>query len=143
MPVLLWNDTAPAPGSKYTASYFARFPSVWSQGDFAAVHPLTGAVHILGRSDGTLNPGGIRFGSADVYGVVERWFAAEVAESLCVGQRRAGDGDESVFLFLVMREGVKLREKGLEGRIRESIARDLSKRHVPRYIFEVPDIPVS
>lgn len=105
--------------------------------------PADGSGAHLGPVGRHAEPGGIRFGSADVYGVVERWFAAEVAESLCVGQRRAGDGDESVFLFLVMREGVKLREKGLEGRIRESIARDLSKRHVPRYIFEVPDIPVS
>lgn len=143
VPVFLWSDSTPAPGAKYTSSYFARFPGVWAQGDFAAVHPQTRAVYILGRSDGVLNPSGIRFGSADIYGVVERWFAGEVVESLCVGQRRRQDGDERVFLFLLMREGVRLGEKGLEGRIREKIAGDLTKRHVPMYIFEVPDIPTT
>ncbi|KAI5461402.1 hypothetical protein BGZ63DRAFT_464023 [Mariannaea sp. PMI_226] len=143
VPIFLWNDTTPAPGAKYVSSYFSRFPNVWSQGDFAAVHPKTGALYILGRSDGVLNPSGVRFGSADIYGVVERWFANEVAESICVGQRRQQDGDESVFLFVLMREGVKLSEGGLEGRIKEKIARDLTKRHVPKYIFEVPEIPTT
>lgn len=143
VPLFLWNDTAPAPGEKYRSAYFARFPGVWAQGDFAAVHPTTRHIYILGRSDGVLNPGGIRFGSADIYAVLERWFAAEITESLCVGQRRPTDGDERVVLFLLMREGAKLKEKGLEEKIRERIGSDLTKRHVPRYIFEVPDIPVS
>ncbi|KAF4975195.1 hypothetical protein FZEAL_7980 [Fusarium zealandicum] len=142
IPLFLWNDTTPAPGEKYTSAYFARFPGVWSQGDFAAVHPETGHVHILGRSDGVLNPSGIRFGSADIYAVLEGGFAKEVAESLCVGQRRPRDGDESVFLFLLMKEGVKF-DQGLERRIRERVAKELTKRHVPRYIFEVPDIPTT
>ncbi|KAM5342417.1 hypothetical protein ACJ41O_013383 [Fusarium nematophilum] len=142
VPLFLWNDTSPAPGEKYTSAYFARFPGVWAQGDFAAVHPETGHVHILGRSDGVLNPSGIRFGSADIYAVIEGGFANEVAESLCVGQRRPKDGDESVVLFLLMREGVSF-DGELEGRIRERIARELTKRHVPRYIFQVPEIPVT
>jgi acetoacetyl-CoA synthetase len=143
VPLFLWNDTSPAPGAKYRAAYFARFPNVWAQGDFAAIHPTTRHVYILGRSDGVLNPSGVRFGSADIYAVLERWFAGEVVESLCVGQRRPSDADERVVLFLLMREGSRLREKGLEQRIRERIATDLTKRHVPQYIFEVPDIPVS
>lgn len=142
VPLLLWNDTSPAPGEKYTSAYFSRFPGVWSQGDFAAVHPVTGHVYILGRSDGVLNPSGVRFGSADIYAVLEAGFASEVAESLCVGQRRPEDHDESVVLFLLMKEGVEF-DSELDGRIRERIAKELTKRHVPKYIFEVPEIPVS
>jgi acetoacetyl-CoA synthetase len=142
VPLYLWNDTNPAPGKKYTSAYFDRFPNVWSQGDFAAVHPQTGHIHILGRSDGVLNPSGIRFGSADIYAVLEGSFAKEVAESLCVGQRRPQDHDESVVLFLLMKPGVKFNAE-LAGKIRERIAKELTKRHVPKYIFEVPDIPVS
>ncbi|KAF4986737.1 hypothetical protein FDECE_15795 [Fusarium decemcellulare] len=142
VPLFLWNDTAPAPGEKYTSAYFARFPDVWSQGDFAAVHPRTGHIHILGRSDGVLNPSGIRFGSADIYAVLEGGFATEVTESLCVGQRRPQDSDESVVLFLLMREGVRF-DAELEKKIRDRIAKELTKRHVPKYIFEVPEIPVT
>ncbi|KAM0561796.1 hypothetical protein ACHAPJ_002967 [Fusarium lateritium] len=142
IPLYLWNDTSPAPGEKYTSAYFARFPNVWSQGDFAAVHPQTGHIHILGRSDGVLNPSGIRFGSADIYAVIEGAFAKEVAESLCVGQRRPQDSNESVVLFLLMKQGVKF-DAELAKKIRERIAKELTKRHVPKYIFEVPDIPVT
>ncbi|EWZ93398.1 acetoacetate-CoA ligase [Fusarium oxysporum f. sp. radicis-lycopersici 26381] len=142
VPLYLWNDTTPAPGKKYTSAYFDRFPNVWSQGDFAAVHPQTGHIHILGRSDGVLNPSGIRFGSADIYAVLEGSFAKEVAESLCVGQRRPQDHDESVVLFLLMKPGVKFNAE-LASRIRERIAKELTKRHVPKYIFEVPDIPTT
>ncbi|KAF5555663.1 acetoacetate ligase [Fusarium napiforme] len=142
VPLYLWNDTTPAPGKKYTSAYFDRFPNVWSQGDFAAVHPQTGHIHILGRSDGVLNPSGIRFGSADIYAVLEGSFAKEVAESLCVGQRRPQDHDESVVLFLLMKPGVKFNAE-LSSKIRERIARELTKRHVPKYIFEVPDIPTT
>ncbi|KAF5965799.1 acetoacetate ligase [Fusarium coicis] len=142
VPLYLWNDTTPAPGKKYTSAYFDRFPNVWSQGDFAAVHPQTGHIHILGRSDGVLNPSGIRFGSADIYAVLEGSFAKEVAESLCVGQRRPQDHDESVVLFLLMKPGVKFNAE-LAGKIRERIAKELTKRHVPKYIFEVPDIPTT
>ncbi|CCT67101.1 related to acetoacetyl-CoA synthetase [Fusarium fujikuroi IMI 58289] len=142
VPLYLWNDTTPAPGKKYTSAYFDRFPNVWSQGDFAAVHPQTGHIHILGRSDGVLNPSGIRFGSADIYAVLEGSFAKEVAESLCVGQRRPQDHDESVVLFLLMKPGVKFNAE-LASKIRERIAKELTKRHVPKYIFEVPDIPTT
>ena len=142
MPIYLWNDTKPAPGAKYRSSYFSRFKDVWAQGDFCAIHPHTGALVMLGRSDGVLNPSGVRFGSSDIYAVVERWFANEIAESICVGQRRSTDADESVVLFLLMRPGVKL-DEALVGKIRQKISEDLTKRHVPKFIFEVPEIPVS
>lgn len=106
------------------------------------VHPKTGNIIMLGRSDGVLNPSGVRFGSSDIYGVVEKFFAEEVAESICVGQRREKDLDERVVLFLMMRPGKKLDEE-MVGRLRAVIARELTKRHVPRFVFEMPEVPVS
>ena len=106
------------------------------------VHPVTGGISFLGRADGVLNPSGVRFGSAEIYGVIERRFSDRVQDSLCVGQRRPQDADESVMLFLLMKPGHKFDEK-LVKEVKEAIATDLSKRHVPKYIFETPEIPVS
>jgi acetoacetyl-CoA synthetase len=142
MPCFFWGDARGAPpGSKYHSSYFDRFKHAWTHGDLCVVHPGTLNLHFLGRSDGVLNPSGIRFGSSEIYTVIESRFAAHVADSLCVGQRRPGDPDERVMLFLLMREGHEL-TRDLEARIKSVIARELSKRHVPRYIFETPEIPV-
>lgn len=144
IPAFFWGDKTPpaTPGSKYHAAYFARFDRVWAHGDFCCVHPVTGNIAFLGRADGVLNPSGVRFGSAEIYAVVERHFVDHIADSLCVGQRRPQDHDESVMLFLLMKPGQRF-DKRLEREIREAIARDLSKRHVPKYIFETPEIPVS
>lgn len=142
MPVFLWNDGPSTPGPKYTAAYFSRFTDAWAQGDFCAIHPKTGGIALLGRSDGVLNPSGVRFGSADIYAVVERHFGSLVAESICVGQRRPQDMDERVVLFLLMKPDVQL-SADLVARMRAAIATDLTKRHVPKFIFEVPEIPVS
>ncbi|KAI6782428.1 acetoacetyl-CoA synthetase [Emericellopsis cladophorae] len=142
VPLFLWNDGPKAPGPKYTSAYFSRFKNTWAQGDFCVIHPVTGNVNMLGRSDGVLNPSGVRFGSSDIYGVVEKYFADEIRESICVGQRRPQDQDERVVLFLLMREGRTL-TRGLVSDIRERIAKELNKRHVPKYIFEVPDIPTT
>ena len=142
VPLFLWGDNAPAPGAKYMNAYFGRFKNVWAQGDFCVIHPITKALHLLGRSDGVLNPSGVRFGSADIYAVLEKHFTKEVSESLCVGQRRPQDLDERVVLFLLMKNGVKM-DKDLVGRIKDAIARDMTKRHVPKFIFEMPEVPVS
>jgi hypothetical protein len=115
---------------------------VWAHGDFCVVHPVTGNISFLGRADGVLNPSGVRFGSAEIYSVLERHFADRVQDSLCVGQRRKQDSDESVMLFLLMKPGVKF-DRALVNQVRQAISADLSKRHVPRYIFETPEIPVS
>lgn len=145
-PCFLWNDNdgvaAGRPGSRYHAAYFARFDGVWAHGDFCMVHPSTRNIYFLGRADGVLNPGGVRFGSAEIYSVLERRFADRVADSLCVGQRRPADQDEAVMLFLLMRPGCCF-DAALVRQIREAIASDLSKRHVPKYVFETPEIPVS
>lgn len=147
IPCFFWGDNSPptnpaAPGTRYHSAYFARFSHVWAHGDFCVVHPVTGNIAFLGRADGVLNPSGVRFGSAEIYSVIERHFADRVQDSLCVGQRRPQDSDESVMLFLLMKAGHKF-DRGLVNEVRAAIARDLSKRHVPRWIFETPEIPVS
>jgi acetoacetyl-CoA synthetase len=146
MPCFFWGDTPPSgaatAGSKYHSSYFNRFEHVWTHGDFCIIHPTTSNIHFLGRSDGVLNPSGIRFGSSEIYAVIEAYFSNQVADSLCVGQRRSGDDDERVLLFLLMRKGQTL-SRGLTKQIQSTIAKALSKRHTPKYIFETPEIPAS
>ena len=143
--MVLHKDRPAAPeGSRYHDAYFARFRHVWAHGDFCMWHPVTGALDFLGRADGVLNPSGVRFGSAEIYAVLERHFADRVVDSLCVGQRRPGrDSDESVFLFLLLRPGQGGLDAALEADIKAAIARDLSKRHVPKYVFTTPAIPTT
>jgi acetoacetyl-CoA synthetase len=144
VPCCFWGDKTPvaSPGSKFHSAYFARFDHVWAHGDFCCIHPVTGNVYFLGRADGVLNPSGVRFGSAEIYSVIEKHFVDRVADSLCVGQRRPQDDDESVMLFLLMKPGHKFDRK-LVNEVKTAIRNDLSKRHVPRYVFETPEIPVS
>ncbi|KAG2015435.1 acetoacetyl-CoA synthetase [Coprinopsis cinerea AmutBmut pab1-1] len=138
LPVGFWNDEG---GKKFMDAYFGVYPGVWRQGDFMVVNPETKGIMILGRSDGVLNPSGIRFGSAEIYTVLES-FASEIDDSLCVGQRRPHDKDERVILFLKLRPGKKLTAK-LVGEVKASIRKALSARHVPAYIFEIEEIPYT
>ncbi|XXG99789.1 vacuolar protein sorting-associated protein 1 [Hypoxylon texense] len=144
VPVFLWGDKTPAgvPGSKFHSAYFARYDHVWAHGDFCVFHPVTKNLTFLGRADGVLNPSGVRFGSAEIYTVLERNFADRVADSICVGQRRPQDNDESVMLFLLMRPGHKFDRK-LVNEVKEAIKKELTKRHVPKYVFETPEIPTT
>ncbi len=103
MPVYFWNDSD---GSRYFSAYFEKYDNVWTHGDFVMIHPTTKALTFLGRADGVLNPSGVRFGSAEIYSVVEEKFP-HVADSICVGQRRPQDNDERVMLFLMMKPGEK------------------------------------
>ncbi|KAF2021222.1 acetyl-CoA synthetase-like protein [Aaosphaeria arxii CBS 175.79] len=137
-PVLFWGDES---GEKYHNAYYARYPNVWTHGDFIQYHPVTGQILFLGRADGVLNPSGVRFGSSDIYSVIETHFP-EVQESVCVGQRRPHDSDESVILFLLMREG-KAYTQNLVERIKRKIGEERSKRHIPRYVFQTWDIPTT
>lgn len=114
---------------------------VWTHGDIIMVHPVTRHILFLGRADGVLNPSGIRFGSAEIYNVIESRFSRDVVDSLCVGQRRPEDQDETVILFLLMKPGVPF-TRGLVADIKAEIRKELSPRHVPKYIFETPEIPV-
>ncbi|PWY88319.1 acetoacetyl-CoA synthase [Aspergillus heteromorphus CBS 117.55] len=139
MPVRFWGDEG---GKKYFGSYFARFDNVWTHGDFISKHPTTHQIFFLGRSDGVLNPSGVRFGSAEIYNVIDTQFSSEVVDSVCVGQRRPTDTDESVMLFLLIRDGATF-SPDLVQRVRTAIRKALSARHVPRFVFETPAIPVT
>ncbi len=132
MPVGFWGD---ADGRRYHAAYFARFPGVWTHGDWTRLTDDGGLV-IEGRSDAVLNPGGVRIGTAEIYRQVER--LPEIRESVCIGQ--PWDGDERVLLFVVLADGVAL-DDGLKTRIRELLRRNASPRHVPAKILAVSDIP--
>jgi acetoacetyl-CoA synthetase len=134
MPVRFWNDPD---GSTYREAYFEDFPGVWRHGDYIEVTPRGGVI-VYGRSDATLNPGGVRIGTAEIYRVVEEF--GEIADSLVVGQR--WKGDVRVILFVVMGEGCAL-DEGLKGRLREAIRREASPRHVPAVIIEAPAIPYT
>ncbi|KAI0852417.1 acetoacetyl-coenzyme A synthetase [Daldinia vernicosa] len=144
VPIYLWGDktSTGVPGPKFHSAYFARFEHVWAHGDFCVFHPVTKNLIFLGRADGVLNPSGVRFGSAEIYSVLERNFADRVADSICVGQRRLQDNDESVMLFLLMRPGHKF-DRQLVNEVKETIKRELTKRHVPKYVFETPEIPTT
>jgi acetoacetyl-CoA synthetase len=132
MPIGLWND----PGDvRYHATYYERFPGMWHQGDFAE-WTEHGGVIIQGRSDATLNPGGVRIGTAEIYRQVEG--LDEVHESLAIGQRW-GD-DVRIVLFVVLRDGVELTDE-LEAAIRARIRSGASPRHVPARIVAVRELP--
>ncbi|PVI04358.1 acetoacetate-CoA ligase [Periconia macrospinosa] len=137
-PVYFWGDDS---GERYQNAYYRRFPHVWTHGDFIQFHPVTGQVFFLGRADGVLNPSGVRFGSSDIYSVIEAHFPT-VADSVCVGQRRPQDSDESVVLFLKMKEGEHFTES-LVQQIKSKIAQERSRRHVPKYVFQTWDIPTT
>jgi acetoacetyl-CoA synthetase len=132
MPIGFWNDPD---GAKYRAAYFERFDNVWCHGDFAEWTEHGGLV-IHGRSDATLNPGGVRIGTAEIYNQVEQ--LPEIAEALCIGQDF--DGDVRVVLFVRLAGGVAL-DPELETRIRARIRSGASPRHVPARIVAVADIP--
>jgi len=138
MPVMFWDD----PGEKYFNAYFARFDNVWTHGDFISLHPQNKQFYMLGRADGVLNPSGVRFGSAEVYNSLDANFPDEIQDSVCVGQRRPQDTDESVMLFLLMKPG-KAFTQDLVKRAKDAIARDVGRRCVPKYVFETPDIPTT
>lgn len=138
MPVFFWNDST---GSRYFSAYFEKYDNVWTHGDFVMIHPVTKNLLFLGRADGVLNPSGVRFGSAEIYSVLEAGFPM-LQDSICVGQRRPQDLDESVLLFLMMKKGEKFTQE-LVNQVKAAIRKELSQRHVPKYIFETPDIPVS
>lgn len=138
MPVSFWDDDK---SKRYFGAYFAKYDNVWTHGDFVMIHPVTKQLLFLGRADGVLNPSGVRFGSAEIYSVLEHRFP-QVADSICVGQRRQTDSDETVMLFCMMKLGESFTQK-LVNDIKSAIRKELSPRHVPKYVFETPDIPVS
>jgi acetoacetyl-CoA synthetase len=132
MPVMFWNDPD---GVKYHDAYFSRFDDVWRHGDFAE-WTEHGGIIIHGRSDATLNPGGVRIGTAEIYAQVET--IPEVMEALAVGQD--WDNDVRVVLFVRLKPGIEL-DRALSQKIKAHIRQGASPRHVPAKIIAVTDLP--
>ena len=135
MPIYFWNDPD---GAKYRAAYFERFPNIWCHGDYCEMieHDGIESMVIYGRSDATLNPGGVRIGTAEIYRRVEQ--LDEVLESLVIGQE--WDNDVRVVLFVRLQEGLKL-DPVLTARIKHRIRTNTTPRHVPDKVVQVDDIP--
>jgi acetoacetyl-CoA synthetase len=134
MPVYFWNDDK---GEKYHHAYFNVYDGVWHHGDYILINDH-GGVQIFGRSDATLNPGGVRIGTAEIYQVVEN--ITGIADSVIVGYS-TGD-DEEVILFIKLEENKKLNEE-FTTEIKLKVKSECSPRHVPAKIITVPDIPYT
>lgn len=128
---------------KYKSAYFERFEdvcgakgAVWHHGDFVKIPDAgTGSLLMLGRSDGVLKPAGVRFGSAEIYNILTRFFSSEIEDAVCIGRRRETDKDETVCLFVVMAPGKTFNED-IQSRIKAKIKAELSPRHVPGVVEE-------
>jgi len=132
MPVKFWNDIG---DKKYKSSYFEKYKNVWHHGDFAKVTDNGGFI-IYGRSDTTLNPGGVRLGTAEIYSVVEKF--EEIKESIVIGQ--SWDNDIRIILFIVLNQGYKLNDE-IKDKIKKAVRSNASPRHVPSKIISILDIP--
>ncbi len=132
MPIYFWNDKS---GVKYRKAYFDKIPGVWVHGDFIEITPGGGAI-IYGRSDTTLNPGGVRIGTAEIYRPVEK--LPEILDSIVIG-RKSGE-DIKIILFVVLKEDRKL-DNNLREKIKAIIRHDATPRHVPKAIYQVSEIP--
>ena len=131
-PIHFWNDPD---NEKYLDAYFRDFPGVWRHGDYIEITERGGVI-VYGRSDATLNPGGVRIGTAEIDRQVEAF--EEVVDSIVIGQRV--DDDVRVILFVVLREGMTL-DDDLTGRIKKQIRANTTPRHVPAKVIQVADIP--
>lgn len=132
MPVRFWNDPN---GRKYKGAYFERFEGVWCHGDWAQEEENGGFI-IFGRSDATLNPSGVRIGTAEIYQQVEAF--REISECLATVLR--SDGDEQIVLFVKMKTGHKFTQS-LATSVRQKLKERCSPRHVPKYMTDAPDLP--
>jgi len=134
MPIYFWDDPD---GAKYHAAYFDVYPGIWRHGDFIKINDH-GGVTIYGRSDATLNPGGVRIGTAEIYRQVEQM--AEIEDSVVIGQ--PWENDVRVILFVKLMAEYKLTDD-LKARIRKTIRDNASPRHVPAKIISIPAIPYT
>jgi len=135
MPIYFWDDPN---NEKYHAAYFDVYPNVWRHGDFIEIRDDTGGVIIYGRSDATLNPGGVRIGTAEIYRQVEQM--EEIDDSLVIGQD--WKGDVRVILFVKLAEGQELTGE-LKKKIKQLLRTNASPRHVPAKIISIPDVPYT
>ena len=134
MPIGFWNDND---SSKYISAYFEEFEGVWTHGDYLEITDNGGAI-IYGRSDTTLNPGGVRIGTAEIYRSIENF--EEVLDSVVIG--RPEGSDVSIVLCLKLIDGISI-TKDLEKKIKAQIRKSTTPRHVPNYVFQVSDIPYT
>ncbi len=135
MPIYFWND----PGNeKYRKAYFEVYDGVWRHGDYVSIDSETGGFTFYGRSDSVLKPSGVRIGTAEIYNQVEE--LDEIADSLAIGQ--SWKGDQRVVLFMKLNEGYCLTDD-LKNKIRTTLRKNASPRHVPARIIQVPDIPYT
>lgn len=134
MPVYFWNDVK---GEKYHDAYFATYPNIWHHGDYILITEH-GGIQMHGRSDATLNPGGVRIGTAEIYRVVENM--DEIADSVVIGHQL--ENDEEVVLFVKLAVGQVLTEE-LKQKIKDQIRKSCSPRHVPALILETKDVPYT
>ena len=132
MPVKFWNDEG---DKKYESAYFKKYKNVWHHGDFAKITNKGGFV-IFGRSDTTLNPGGVRLGTAEIYSVVEKF--KEIKESIVIGQ--SWKNDIRIILFIVLNNGYELNDE-IRNKIKKALKSDASPRHVPSKIIPILEIP--
>ncbi len=132
MPIYFWNDTD---NKKYLSAYFEKFPGVWCHGDYIEVTNSNGII-VYGRSDATLNPGGVRIGTSEIYRIVET--ISEISDSIVIGQNY--ENDVRVILFVVLKNDIILDVK-LEQKIKSAIRNLATARHVPAKIFQVKEIP--
>ena len=132
MPIKFWNDEG---DRKYKSAYFKKYKNVWHHGDFAKITNQGGFV-IFGRSDTTLNPGGVRLGTAEIYSVVEKF--QEIKESIVIGQ--SWKNDIRIILFIVLNEGYQLNDE-IRNKIKKTLKSEASPRHVPSKIISVLEIP--
>jgi len=134
MPIYFWNDPD---NKKYFSAYFDYFENIWKHGDFIKI-TSNGGMIVLGRSDATLNPGGIRIGTSEIYRTVEAMDA--IKDSIVVGQKY--DGDTRVILFVVMQKGYEL-TKQLKKEIKDLIKNEATPRHIPKKIKEISEVPIT
>ncbi len=134
MPIYFWNDTN---NEKYKSAYFEEFPGIWHHGDYISISQH-GGITMHGRSDATLNPGGVRIGTSEIYRIVEN--LDEIEDSLVIGQK--WQGDERIILFVKLKNEYQLDDK-LIANIKNAIRLNCSPRHVPALILETPDIPYT
>ena len=132
MPVKFWNDDG---DKKYKSAYFEKYKDVWHHGDFAKITNNGGFI-IFGRSDTTLNPGGVRLGTAEIYSVVEKF--KEIQESIVIGQ--SWENDIRIILFIVLNKDYNLTDE-IKEKIKNAIKTNASPRHVPSKIISISEIP--
>ena len=135
MPVYFWNDPD---GERYRNAYFTKYPGIWTHGDFISINSQTRGITIYGRSDATLNPGGVRIGTADIYTALES--LTEVLDSVVVGQQ--WQDDVRVVLFVTLAEGITL-DEGLIKKVKTTIREACSPRHMPAKVIQVNQIPYT